>query len=177
MEDTKRTWNKKVTMKHIHAFEMFEDIEKAENDVKVHLLKEYGSKSPLNFLLSLNFRHDIKLDLPEGMPPLDPKDMDAVSHPDFSGNLSSNIHRLKNCMTGSKLPIFKKEDIFIQVLLACPLKDAEILCFAKDHALEEMYPSITAELVSTVFPAYVNKPQPMTVQPKAVKKQNDFKYY
>jgi len=111
---------------------------------------------PLSFLLSLNFRANIKLDLPEGMPPLDPKEMDSVIHPDFAGNLASSIHRLKGCLTTSNIKAFKKEDIFVQVMLSCPLKDAEILCSAKDKALLELYPSITAEFVKSAFPAYVS---------------------
>jgi hypothetical protein len=37
------------------------------------------------------------------------------------------------------------------------MKDAEILCSAKDHALEELYPSITAEVVASVYPNYVKE--------------------
>jgi hypothetical protein len=105
--------------------------------------------------MSLNFRSDIKLDLPEGMPPLEPNEMDTVTHPDMMGALSTSVHRLKNCMSGGTIKQFKKEEIFVQVLLACPMKDAEIVCAAKDKALEELYPSITADLVKSVFPAYV----------------------
>jgi hypothetical protein len=145
-------------MKLVHAFEQLDAIEKAKDADKLAMLKQYGSASPLSFLLSLNFRNDITLDLPEGMPPLAPNEMDVATHPDLAGSLSSSIHRMKNCMTNVKnIKQFKKEEIFIQILLACPMKDAEILCSAKDHALEELYPSVTADLVKKVFPAYVSK--------------------
>lgn len=144
-----------TTGKLVHSYEMLDAIEKASGNDKVTLLKKYGAIAPLSFLLSLNFRSDITLDLPDGMPPLDPKEMDSATHPDMMGNLGSSIHRLKNCMPNTNLKPFKKQDIFIQVLLSCPLKDAEIVCSAKDKALEELYPSITTELVKSVFPAYV----------------------
>lgn len=153
--EKKNTWNKTIIKKHLHAFEFLDEIEKAKDQDKINLLKVYGMKVPLNFILSLNFS-DVKLDLPEGMPPLEPTELDTVTHPDLIGNLSASIHRLKNCMPESKIKQFKKEEIFIQVILACPLKDAEILCAAKDKALEELYPSITKELVKEVFPLYVN---------------------
>ncbi len=157
MTNEKRVWGKKTqTVKLIHAFEMLKKIDQADGQDKIKLLKEYGIKAPLNYILSLNFRKDINLDLPEGMPPLDPKEMDGVTHPDMMGNLATNVHRLKYCMVGSNIKAFKKEEIFIQVLLSCPLEDAEIICSAKDKALEELYPTITAEFVKSVFPNYVN---------------------
>jgi hypothetical protein len=150
-----RAWGKGKTMKLMHAFEQLDAIEKATGAEKVSLLKDYGSKSPLSFVVSLNFRSDVTLDLPEGMPPMEPNEMDTVTHPDMMGALSTTVHRLKNCMPTANIKQFKKEEIFVQVLLACPMKDAEILCAAKDKALEELYPSITADLVKSVFPAYV----------------------
>ncbi len=143
-------------MKPIHAFELLGAIE-AETDVtkKKALLKEYGGKTPLNFILSLNFNRAIQLDLPEGMPEMDLKDMDLHSHPDFAGLLASGITRIRHCTIDSDLKRFKKEQIFYEVLVNCPMKDAEILCSAKDKALIELYPSITAELVKEVYPTYV----------------------
>ncbi len=155
MVENKQWGARKQTMKLVHAFEMLDKIEKSEGEEKIKALKEYGGKSPLNYILSLNFNTKVSLDLPEGMPPLEPEEMDGVTHPDMMGNLSSNIHRLNYCLKESNIKNFKKEDIFIQVLLACPLKDAEILCAAKDKALEELYPSITKEVVQSVYPSYI----------------------
>jgi hypothetical protein len=145
--------NKKL----IHGYEILEAIDKEKDPVrKMNGLKYYGSRSPLNMLLSLNFDYRIELEIPSGMPPMDPKHMDSgVSHPDFAGLLASGISRLKHCVKQSPLKKFKKEQIFYNCLINCPLKDAEVLCSAKDHALEELYPSITADLVKQAFPNYV----------------------
>jgi hypothetical protein len=145
----------KVTRK-IHCFEQLDEIAAEKNVFKQQaLLKEYGSKHPLAAILSLNFNSTIKLDLPEGMPPMDLKDMDAQTHPDLMGLLASGIHRLPHCTTASNLTKNKKETMFYEILINCPLKDAEILCSAKDKSLAELYPSITSELVASVFPQYV----------------------
>lgn len=147
-----------TTIKKIHAYEQLDALEKITNDVeKALLLKEYGSKPPLNFILSLNFNHGIKLDIPEGMPPMLVKDMDQLTHPDFQGLLAAGIHRLRHCTDKSDLKKFKKEAMFYDVLINCPMKDAEILCSAKDGALTELYPSITADFVKAVFPSYVKE--------------------
>ena len=143
-------------MKLIHAFEMLDAIEAEADAYKKKLLIElYGATSPLNFLLSLNFNHNVVLDLPEGMPEIDVKHMDIHTHPDLQGLLSGGIARLKHCLVSSELKKFKKEQMFYEVLINCPMKDAEILCSAKDRALEELYPSITAKVVASVYPAYV----------------------
>lgn len=147
--------SKKSGPKLKHAYEMLDEIESAKPEDKVALIKQYGATSPLNFLLSLNFNSKVKLDLPEGMPPLDPKEMDTSTHPDLMGFLSASIQRLKYCTVESKIKHFKKEEIFVQTMLTCPMKDAEILCSCKDKALHELYPSITRDLVKSVFPAYV----------------------
>lgn len=146
-----------VSLKKIHAYEQLDEIEAEKTDMerKAKLLHQYGKTSPLNFILSLNFNKTVQLDLPEGMPPMDLKDMNQQTHPDFMGLLSSSIARLRHCTTKSDLSRIKKENLFYEVLINCPLKDAEILCSAKDKALEELYPSITAEFVKSVFPAYV----------------------
>lgn len=147
---------RKRVVKAIHAYEMLDDICKQKDPVAfAKALNWYGSKPPLNFILSLNFNHTVVLELPEGMPPLDLKDMDAQTHPDLMGLLSSSISNVRHCVKDNKLTKNKKEQLFYDVLINCPLKDAEILCSAKDHALEELYPKITAEMVAVAFPAYV----------------------
>lgn len=142
----------------VHCFEMLDAIVKEKDPARFKkALGWYGAKLPLNFILSLNFNHTIKLELPEGMPPLDLKDMDAQTHPDMMGLLAGSIGRVKHCLASNcTVSKNKKENIFYEVLINCPLKDAEILCSAKDHALEELYPAITAEAVREIFPAYVN---------------------
>ena len=149
--------SKDRNVKAVHCFEMLDAIVKEKDPVRFKkALQWYGAKSPLNFILSLNFNHTVKLELPEGMPPLDLKDMDAQTHPDMMGLLAGSIHRVRHCLTSNTtLTKNKKEGIFYEVLINCPLKDAEILCSAKDHALHELYPAITAEAVAEFFPAYV----------------------
>lgn len=148
--------NMKRNVKLIHAFEQLDAIEAAKGEEKIELLKQYGTASPLNFLLSLNYRSDIKLEIPEGLPPtIDPKDIDTVTHPDLIGILGNQIKRLLNCRVETQIPKFKKEKMFIEIMMACPWKDAQILCACKDKALSELYPTITRGLVQSVFPAYV----------------------
>jgi hypothetical protein len=125
-----------------------------EEDVlkQINMLKEYGAKLPLSMLLSLNFNSNIILDLPAGCPPAK---IDDTTHPDLLAPLAAHISRLKNCMTTTKIPKFKKEEVFIKVLEMIPPMEVDVLVACKDKKLEEMFPNISRELVRTVFPNYV----------------------
>lgn len=133
--------------------EVFDKIDKASGDEKVALLKEWGSKHPYNMLLSLNFDDRVQFDLPEGMPPYK---RDESQHPDtYQTTLSQQIKRLGAIIKGrNNLPRLKREAIFIQVLEGIPHKEADVLVFAKDGALNELYPTITRELVAEHFPNF-----------------------
>lgn len=141
-----------------YTYEVFSKIDKEEDEEKkLALLKEYGAKLPFNMLLSLNFNDNRRLAVPEGVPPYK---RDEAMHPDgFPTSLAQQIKRLTSIVKGrsENIPKVQREYIFIQVLEAVPPKEADDLVFCKDKALEELYPTITAELVAKVFPEYVVK--------------------
>lgn len=140
-----------------HVYEVLEKIDKAKTaEERKHLLKEYGAKHPFNLILSLNFDKNIIVDVPEGMPP---HKRDDTLHPDLYGtSLAQVIRRIKPLIKGSpesrNLTKSKREYIFIQIVESIPPKEAEVIVFAKDKALEELYPNITRELVNELFPNY-----------------------
>lgn len=139
---------------NLYADEMLDQIDKAEGEAKVTLLKKYGAGFPLNMILSLNFDNSIKLDLPEGMPPYN---RDETRHPDtYNTLLQQEVKRLKSLLVGAtpSLPKAKKESIFIQILEGISAKEGDVLIFAKDKALGELYPSITKDFVKKEFPNY-----------------------
>lgn len=144
-----------MTVEYVN--EILEKIDKAEGDKKIEMLKEYGAKHPYNMILSLNFNDTLEVDVPEGMPPYK---RDESMNPDFfKTDLSREISRLTSIIKGRhNIPQrLKREHIFIQVLEGIPPKEADVLVFAKDGALTEMYPTITFDLVKSVFPHYCKK--------------------
>lgn len=141
----------KVTPKFANEFLAY--ISEAAGDEQLRLLKEYGGKPPLNYLLSLNFNKTVSLQLPEGTPPHKRNEAD---HPDLFSPLSAHIGRLKNCMSKvTNVPKLKKERIFIEMMEIINPAEGDILVACKDRALNELYPKITADLVKSVFPHYV----------------------
>lgn len=138
----------------MHSFEKFEAINEAKTDeAREQLLKQYGNDSPLNYLLSMNFNQKIKVDLPEGMP--DTLNLDTRVHPDLMHPLATQINRMRNCFVDARIPKFKKEKIFLDIIECIPIKEVYVLVACKDKALEELYPNITKELVQKVFPNFI----------------------
>jgi hypothetical protein len=134
--------------------EMLADIEKASGDAKIEQLKKWGEKAPLNLVLSLNFDDRLVVDLPEGMPPYK---RDESVHPDtFQTDLAREIGRMKIFFKGQYPDMKKhqKQNLFIQILEGIPPGEADVLVHVKDKSLTEMYPSITYDLVKSVFPNY-----------------------
>ena len=118
----------------LREWEILDEINKNEEQ-RDTLLQEWGNKTPLKYLLSLNFVDNLKLDLPEGMPPYN---RDEATHSDFQGAIVHTIERLRYCFPESGLKKIKKEGIFIEILECCPPKSADILCACKDKALAEL---------------------------------------
>lgn len=138
-----------------HAFEFLKLIDEAKTEEKkIELLKKWGSIPPLNMLLSLNFNEKVKLALPEGTPPYK---RDESIHFDLFSPLATQIPRLKICLNTVPAKRMDKERVFIQVLENVSPQEGDVLVFAKDKALTEMFPTLTAELVAKVYPHYVSK--------------------
>lgn len=136
-----------------YVYEMIAAIEKAED--RKAALKEWGLKSPLNYILAMNFDSRVRWDLPEGMPPLKPTNGE---NPELYPALASNIRRIMVALASDKrLTRSKKEFAFIEVLESINPEEAQILVFAKDKALTELYPFLTYEFVASVHPDFCHK--------------------
>ena len=148
--------------------EKLDKIDKAKGKDKEELLKQMGAVHPLNMILSLNFDEHVKLDVPEGVPPYK---RDEATHPDlFPTTLQAQLPRLRAILKGNRLKRLQKEAIFIQVLEGIPPKEADVLLYAKDRALTELYPTITKELVKKIFPNYCRE-LPKSSAPAPVQKK------
>ena len=137
--------------------EVLTKIDKAEGDEKIALLKQYGAVHPYNMLLSLNFDERVQINVPEGVPPYK---QDESQHPDtYQTTLSQQIKRVGGILKGrsENMPKMQRESIFIQILEGIPPKEAEVLVFAKDKALGELYPTLTFDFVKEYFPNYCFK--------------------
>ncbi len=136
----------------LREWEILKAINDADAVERELMLREWGNQSPINYILSLNFNSQMTLDLPEGVPPYK---RDEATHTDFQGALVHQIKKLRNCFPDMKIPKIKKERTFMDILESIPPKSADIVLAMKEKSLTELYPNITRELVSKIFPNFV----------------------
>lgn len=139
--------------------ETLKKIDTADTETKAKMIAYYGAKTPFDLIFSLNFREDMNLGVPEGTPPLSIYKRDEAIHMDLTvSHLAIQMKRIKSLYQNrDKLTKTKKEYIFLQVLEAIPYQEADVLIYAKDHALTELYPTITYSLMESIFPQYCSK--------------------
>lgn len=100
-------------------------------------------------LLQANFHPGIVFDLPEGAPPFK-RDLAPVGR--TFGRLRPQIMKLSLLLNSSKLPRVKKEKIFVEILESVHPKDADIIIAVKDKKIQDLYPSLTLDIVKEAFP-------------------------
>lgn len=130
--------------------EIFERVEKASTlaEKKDILLK---NTSPVMVdLFKMNFDPNIKLKLPEGVPPFK---KEGVPMGLSDSNLYKEMRRMYVWINPPpNLHKIKSESLFIQLLESINEKEAVLLCAIKDKELTRLYPSLTYDFVNDTFP-------------------------
>ena len=111
---------------------------------KVDQLAE-GNNYVMRTILQLNFDKNIDLGFPEGAPPYKQneekfKDTDKKVISNFGAVMQKGDHQ------------WAREKVFIDILEALNYNDSELICKCKDKKLEEVFPTITKELVAEAIP-------------------------
>ena len=111
---------------------------------KVDQLAE-GNNYVMRTILQLNFDKNIDLGFPEGAPPYKQntekfEDTDKKVISNFGAVMQKGDHQ------------WAREKVFIDILEALNYNDSELICKCKDKKLEEVFPTITKELVSEAIP-------------------------
>ena len=100
----------------------------------------------------INFDESIVSVLPEGDVPYTPND--APVGTDHT-RLESEYRGLYRFFKGGadKLPMLKKESMFVQLLEGLSSEEAELLVLAKDGRMNDKYKRITKAVISEAFPS------------------------
>ena len=133
-------------MKTLH--EIFTEIQEAPTRAERQDIINENDSFTLRTVLQLNFDKTIELDLPAGKPPYKCKDK-ATDKPD------SLLKGLGNCVKNSRLPGFKKEVAFINILENLTEEDANIICLAKDGKIMKKYSRVSESLIKSIYPSLV----------------------
>jgi len=144
------------------VYEILEELDSCTTKQrKVDLINtKYNNHTPLQYVLRWNFDRSIKSLLPEGEPPFDKERKDGDS-PQALWSYLKMFPNFVDSAQGRQLPELKRENLFIEMLDALDLEEANVIVLAKDGKLDEKY-SITLDVVNAAYPdiGLVSEPIP-----------------
>jgi len=116
---------------------------------KVSILKEHDCE-PLRMIIKASFDPNIVWLLPIGEVPYQKNESpEGTEHTTLRLEAKRLYHFIKG--GNDKLPQFKREDMFIQMLEGLHKSEAQILIFAKDKRLHQVYKGLSAAAVKEAF--------------------------
>ena len=144
------------------VYEILEELDSCTTKQrKVDLINtKYSNHTPLQYVLRWNFDRSIKSLLPEGEPPFDKERKDGDS-PQALWSYLKMFPNFVDSAQGRQLPELKRENLFIEMLDALDLEEANVIVLAKDGKLDEKY-GITIDVVNAAYPdiGLVSEPIP-----------------
>lgn len=147
-----QTMHNGIKPKDMQVNEIFEELEKINSDAnKVELLRtKYSDHIPLHRVLKMNFCDDIVPVLPAGRPPFNDEALDGPAR----NSLWSYVRQFQVFVKSGqsmKMKPTQIEGIFIEMLEAIDVEEAEMMCLAKDKSLTTKW-NIKVEIIQEAFP-------------------------
>lgn len=133
-------------MSELTIIEILKLIDEADSEKrKIKLLKK-NDNFILRTILQGNFSEQIKFDMPKGSPPLEEtKEEEIVSLDD---EIIKQI--CKSC--DKRQHQWRREIVFTKAIQNLSEEEKDIIIAMKDKTINELYPSITYELVKEAYP-------------------------
>ena len=133
-------------MSELTITEILKLIDEADSEKrKIKLLKK-NDNFILRTILQGNFSEQIKFDMPKGSPPLEEtKEEEIVSLDD---EIIKQI--CKSC--DKRQHQWRREIVFTKAIQNLSEEEKDIIIAMKDKTINELYPSITYELVKEAYP-------------------------
>lgn len=141
-----------IIAKDMQVFEILEEISKIKNDeLKIEILREkYSDHIPLLRILKMNYCESIVSMLPEGIPPFNREKIDGPSKSSLWLYVK-HFPMFVRSGASAKMKMLQIERIFIEMLEALDVAEADVVCFAKDKVLQNKW-NISVEVVQRAFP-------------------------
>jgi len=154
--------------------EIFDEIEQIKdfNNKAEQLATKFADHIPLQRILKMNFCDTIISILPEGTPPFNREQADGPQPASLWSYLQVFPSIVRSGQSARLKPI-QVERIFIEMLEAIDVAEADLVCLAKDKQVQTKWPSITVELVNKAFPSLISStlnyatPAPVTAEETA----------
>ena len=117
---------------------------------KIDLLRKYNTPA-LRQLLIWNFDESVVSMIPEGEVPYTPNDAPVgTDHTRLEQEYRGFYRFVKGGQ--DRLPLLKRESMFVQLLEGLSAEEAELVCLVKDGQLTSKYKRITKAVVSEAYP-------------------------
>ena len=134
-------------------FEMLDQIQREPTPQARAIKMRQLSCRELNTALQINYRPDVKLDLPPGVP---------TFHHD-NGNPEASMARTRNVINdfaelgvnNRNLNQAEKNRRFVRILESLNEREAEVFVLAKDRKLQDKWPAINIHMVRDAIPGIV----------------------
>ena len=142
-----------IKPRDMQVFEILSEISKLKSDeLKIKTFKEkYYDHTPLHRILKMNYCDTIIPMLPEGTPPFNRNDQsDGPNHASLWEYIRIFPVIVRSAQSVKMRPL-QIERSFIEMLEAVDPKEAEVICLAKDKAIESEY-RINLDIVKSAFP-------------------------
>lgn len=120
---------------------------------KIKILQDHQKNWALKDILRGSFDDAVQWNLPEGKPPYEPADESSVP-----SNLSKHNKKFANFVKGGpgdRMPAYRREKMFIDILEIIHPKDAELMISMIDK--KQPAKGITKKLVEEAFPGLILK--------------------
>lgn len=141
-----------IKAKDMQVFEILEEFDKTiGRSQKVNYLREYKDHTPLTYVLKFNYCDTIKSLIPEGRPPFNDEPDDGPSKASLWQYLNVFPNFVQSNQAAQIKPL-QREKLFIEMLEAIAVEEANMIILAKDRELEKLYPSLDIGIVREAFP-------------------------
>lgn len=134
-------------------FEMLDQVQRQPTpQARAIKLRELRCRE-LNTALQINYRQDVKLDLPPGVPTFQ-KDN---GNPDMSMARTRNIINdlFELGVQNQNLSQAEKLNRFVRILESLNEREAEVFVLAKDRKLQDRWPALNIHMVRDAIPGIV----------------------
>lgn len=138
------------------VFEILAEVDKIVdfNNKVEHLQTKFAGHVPLQRILKMNFCSTIVSMLPGGTPPFNREEADGPQ-PAALWSYLQQFPVIVRSAQSMKMRPMQIERVFIEMLEAIDVEEADVLCLAKDRKLTSKFPTITSDLIRTAYPALI----------------------
>lgn len=136
----------------MYVFEILEQVSKAEKRAdKIAILQQHKENWALKDILKGSFDDKIQWILPDGKPPYEPAE--ERSHPSNLTRVNKQFRFFVKGGPGEKMPAFKREKIFLDIIETIHPKDAELVVAMINKKLGVK--GVTKKLVQEAYPGLI----------------------